>query len=104
MINLFDSLPTRLDEELVTELLEHQHVRIERIVSRGHRSPERGWYNQDEHEWVVLIEGAAIIAFEDGTEIKLHRGDHLNLPAHQKHRVEWTDPDQATVWLAVFYS
>ena len=102
--NLFDYLPEQLDEEVFTEILDHRHTRIERIVSRGHSSPQQGWYEQYENEWVLLLEGAAIIAFEDGTEVSLQRGDYLNLPAHRKHRVKWTDPDQVTIWLAIFYT
>ncbi len=30
-------------------------------------------------------------------------GDFVNIPAHKKHRVEWTTPDELTIWLAVFY-
>ena len=103
MTNLFDSLPSALEQEIITELLDHEPIRIERIVSQGQTSPEKGWYDQSEHEWVLVLEGAAVIAFEDGNEIRLNRGDYLNIPAHEKHRVKWTDPDQPTVWLAVFY-
>ncbi|MCK0188319.1 hypothetical protein MWU31_24325, partial [Aeromonas hydrophila] len=35
--------------------------------------------------------------------VQLVRGDHINIPARQKHRVEWTHPDMTTVWLCVFY-
>jgi len=27
----------------------------------------------------------------------------VDLPAKCRHRVDWTDPDEPTVWLAVFY-
>jgi cupin 2 domain-containing protein len=30
-------------------------------------------------------------------------GDFVNIPAHTKHRVEWTTPDEPTIWLAVRY-
>jgi cupin 2 domain-containing protein len=102
--NLFANLPTTLPEELVTILAENQHVRIERIVSTGHASPKAFWYDQDEHEWVVVLKGEAKLLFEgDDDPIKMQPGDHLLIPAHRKHRVEWTKPDKPTVWLAVFY-
>lgn len=102
MNNLFADLPTVLPEELVTILAENQHVRIERIVSTGHVSPEGFWYDQDEAEWVVVLKGEAKLLFEDGKSVEMTPGDHVLIPAHRKHRVEWTTPDEPTVWLAVF--
>lgn len=100
--NLFDQLPSNLPEELFNTLLDTGNVRIERIVSQGHASPEGFWYDQDEHEWVVVLRGAARLSVEG--EIKeLKQGDFLNILSHQKHRVEWTTPDGPTIWLAVFY-
>ncbi len=78
-------------------------VRIERIISKGHKSPENGWYDQDEHEWVIVLKGEGVLEFEDGSNCRLGTGDYLNIAAHTKHKVSWTDPDQATLWLAVFY-
>jgi len=103
MGNLFSNLPTTLPEELVTILAENHHVRIERIVSTGHCSPEGFWYDQDEAEWVVVLKGKAKLLFEDGETVELTPGDHILIPAHRKHRVEWTTPDEPTVWLAFFY-
>lgn len=100
--NLFADLPLRLPDELSTTLLEAANVRIERIVSLGHASPEGFWYDQDQHEWVLVLKGAAKLRFDDG-EIDLKPGDFVNIPAHRKHRVEWTTPDEPTVWLAVHY-
>ena len=73
-INLFADLPARLPDELVTTLLEATNVRIERIVSHGHASPEGFWYDQDQHEWVVVLAGAARLKFEDGT-MEMAAGD-----------------------------
>jgi len=103
MGNLFTDLPTTLPEELVEVLAENQHVRIERIVSTGHASPVGFWYDQDEFEWVVVLKGEAKLLFEDGETVEMTSGDHVLIPAHWKHRVEWTTPDEPTVWLAVFY-
>ena len=103
MHNLSLDIPVSLPDELVTVLAENEHVRIERIVSRGHASPEGFWYDQSQSEWVVVISGAARLQFEDGT-IELEPGDYANIPAHKKHRVAWTTPAEPTVWLAVFYS
>lgn len=103
MTNLFHDLPTQLPQELVTTLLSAENVRIERIVSHGHSSPAGFWYDQDEAEWVVVLRGAARLRFEDeSSSTELRPGDSLHIPAHRKHRVEWTTPDEPTVWLAVF--
>jgi cupin 2 domain-containing protein len=101
-MNLLSNIPTTLPEELTTVLQENNGVRIERIVSTGHRSPDGFWYDQPENEWVMVLQGAARLAFEDQV-VELVPGDWINIPAHQKHRVEWTSPDEPTVWLAMFY-
>jgi cupin 2 domain-containing protein len=103
MPNLFADVPAQLAEELVTVLAESRHVRIERIVSGGHASPEGFWYDQDDQEWVILLKGEAKVAFENADAIHLKPGDHLLISAHRKHRVAWTTPNESTVWLAVFY-
>ncbi len=103
MNNIFAAIPQRLSEEQFDVLLERGRVRIERIVSRGHSSPETGWYDQEQNEWVVVLRGAAVVAFEDGRSMTLKQGDFLEIPAHSRHRVDWTDPEVATVWLAVHY-
>lgn len=101
--NIFDFIPDRLDVESFDVLASDENVKIERIVSRGHASPESGWYDQEQNEWVIVLKGEAIIAFEDETEVNLKPGDYLNIPAHTKHKVSWTKPDEDTVWLAVHY-
>lgn len=100
--NLFAALPQPISDELFTTLLESACVRVERIVSHGHASPAGFWYDQDQHEWVILLKGTARLRFEDGT-VEMKPGDFINIPAHQKHRVEWTTPDEPTIWLAVHY-
>ena len=102
--NLLDNLPADLPEELFTPLLKASSVRIERIVSHGHVSPPGFWYDQDDNEWVLVIDGSAAIEFEGQPEpVELPRGSYLNIPAHARHRVVLTDPAQKTVWLAIHY-
>ena len=96
------NLPDNLPEELTTVLHQGQGVRIERIISTRHRSPDGFWYDQPENEWVMVLTGAARLAFEDRV-VELLPGASINIPAHTRHRVEWTSPDEPTVWLAVFY-
>jgi len=79
-------------------------VRIERILSRGHRSPEGFWYNQEQNEWVLLLKGRTGLSFEGQSgAVELAPGDYLNIPAHARHRVAWTAEDEETIWLAVHY-
>ncbi len=103
MDNIFGSIPNVLDIELIEQLAQSQHARIERIVSKGHRSPATGWYDQEQNEWVMLLKGTAILSFDDDSSITLNPGDYINIPAHKKHKVAWTDPDTETIWLAVHY-
>ena len=101
--NIFELIPESLDDEPVDILVENKSVRIERIISKGHASPATGWYDQQSDEWVMVLKGSAIIAFEDDDDISLEAGDHINIPAHTKHKVRWTPPETETVWLAVHY-
>ena len=103
MNNLFHSLPDRLDQEALETILSCGSLKIERIISKGHRSPESGWYDQDQNEWVVVLKGSGRLQFENGDEIQLNPGDYINIDAHRKHRVIWTTPDTETIWLAVHY-
>ena len=103
MRNIFDSIPKNIDTEIFESLIDSDGVQIERIISKGHRSPESGWYDQNKNEWVMVLKGEAILLFEAGSPVNLKAGDFINIPAHQKHKVEWTDPDTETVWLAVHY-
>ncbi len=103
--NLFAALPALgSDAEIFDELLRSNNVHIERIVSTGQASPPGFWYDQPLGEWVVVLSGAARLRLEEPDRlVELKAGDYLNIPAHVRHRVEWTDPAQQTVWLAVHY-
>jgi cupin 2 domain-containing protein len=100
--NVFADLPSSLSEELFTTLLQAPDIRIERIVSHSHRSPDGFWYDQPTNEWVLVLQGAARLEFEDRV-VEMSPGDCINIPAHKKHRVAWTTPDEPTIWLAVHY-
>ncbi|MEI6891031.1 MAG: cupin domain-containing protein [Pontiella sp.] len=101
-MNLFSEIMERLPEEQVEVLAESSTVRIERVVSEGHASPDGFWYDQEQNEWVLLVSGSAVLEFEDG-ERKMNPGDHILIPAHQKHRVVSTSSPEKAIWLAVFY-
>jgi len=102
-LNLLTSEPSARDGEVTRTLVTGKGVRVERIVSHGQASPEGFWYEQAETEWVTLLAGRARIRIADQAgEFTLGPGDTLLLPARCRHRVEWTDPDQPTVWLALF--
>jgi cupin 2 domain-containing protein len=103
MNNIFDDIPANLDKEVIESLVDSENVRIERIISKGHTSPDTGWYDQDRNEWVVVLKGAAVLSFSDKSTVSLKAGDHINIPAHEKHKVTWTDPDTETIWLAIHY-
>ena len=104
--NLFTGLPrVPASEEAFAELMRYPGVRIERIVSTGQCSPPDFWYDQAEGEWVLVLRGAARLRFADEPKARrLGPGDFVDIAPHRRHRVEWTTPDEATVWLAVFYA
>lgn len=100
--NLFEGIPDFSEDESFQEILSRPNVRIERIVSRGHHSPEGFWYDQDGDEWVLVVRGNAGLEFEgDMPIVELKPGDHLLIPAHRRHRVAWTSESEETIWLAV---
>jgi cupin 2 domain-containing protein len=104
MGNLFRNVPADLPEEFFETICTTANVVIERIVSRGHASPEDFWYDQDRSEFILVVQGSAGLKIEGHEEtMVLKAGDYLNIGAHVKHRVEWTDPDCDTIWLAVHY-
>ena len=103
--NLFASIPNKLPNEVCETLAKSAHVRIERIVSHGHASPAGFWYDSEQAEWVAVLRGSAVLRFEDHDHpVKMQPGDFINIPAHRRHRVEWTTPEEPTVWLAVHYA
>ena len=100
--NIFAGVHEPLPNELFQTILAAAHVHIERIVSHGHASPAGFWYDQEEDEWVIVLQGAARLQFENEI-VELKPGDFVNIPAHHRHRVEWTAPAEPTIWLAVHY-
>jgi cupin 2 domain-containing protein len=102
--NIFADMPDSQKDEQIEVILQVPGLRIERIVSSGQSSPDGFWYDQDDNEWVLLLKGSAGLRFEGREDIlALKPGDHIRIDRHQKHRVEWTHPDQETVWLAVHF-
>ncbi len=102
--NLYAGIVPSADEQVI-ELLARPGVRIERIVSSGQASPPGFWYGQEQAEWVVVLQGEALLRFEDEPDAHhLKAGDFVDIAPRRRHRVDWTDPAQITVWLAIHYS
>lgn len=101
--NLIDGLPANSRDEIVSVLLKQGTTEIERIVSFGQATPEGEWYDQDWHEWVVVIEGSAVLRFEDDSVVEMKKGSYMDLPAHCRHRVEHTSTEPPCVWLAIHF-
>lgn len=100
--NIFHDIPQSADE-IIQDLVRSDKVRIERIVSYGNASPDGFWYEQEENEWVILMQGSAKLEFSDRIVV-LNKGDYLFIPAREKHRVADTATDETTIWLAVFWT
>ena len=100
--NIFEQIIVDKNEEKFFEIFKNETIKIERIVSNGQISPENFWYEQEKSEFVLLLEGFAILEFENRI-VELKKGDCLNIEAYEKHRVKFTSLDEPTVWFAVFY-
>ena len=100
--NLLTGVPTSIPDEIFETVISTPNLKIERIISKGHKSKPDFWYDQDQSEWILILKGEARLQFEDKS-ICLTPGDYLKIAAHQKHRVDWTTPEEETIWLAVFY-
>ena len=102
--NLFSQIPDSARDEIYETLLKTGQFRLERIVSFGQKTPAGEWYDQEMNEWVILLQGNGGLSFEGASEVlTMQPGDFVHIPAHRRHRVEWTDAEQATVWLALHY-
>lgn len=102
--NIFSKIPDDIPEEIFETIISSDTVIIERIISKGQSSAEGFWYDQEKNEWVILLKGAARIGFENQEEpVHMKAGDYIHIPAHCRHRVEWTDPDCTTIWIALFF-
>ena len=102
--NIFAAVAEKRADEEIVGLLSAPGIRIERIVSTGQSSPPGDWYDQEQAEWVILLQGSAGLLFEGEDEPRLLAvGDYIRIPAHARHRVEWTSAEPAAVWLAVHY-
>ena len=102
-VNIYNQIPDNLSAEVFEVLVQSKDVKIERIISKGHKSPDTGWYDQEQNEWVLVLKGNASICFEDETMIELNVGDYINISAHSKHRVISTSAITETIWLAIHY-
>jgi len=95
-------LPDRMPgSELVEALIPDRGVLIERIISSGHITLPDSWYDQERDEWVVLLQGQARVAWENGQELVMEAGDWVFIAAHERHRVEYTSEQPPCIWLAV---
>lgn len=101
--NIYQQIPHALPEELFEVLINTPNFKLERIVSQGHASPKDFWYDQDDNEWVILLQGQAQLVFVGQDPVLLNAGDYIHIAAHVKHRVAWTAPDTQTIWLALHY-
>ena len=100
--SIFSNNPINLPQEITEVILQSNNLRIERIISQGQASPKDFWYDQEENEWVLILQGSGRLQFADEF-MDLQEGDYINIPAHKKHRVDWTDSNRKTIWLAIFY-
>lgn len=102
--NIYLNIPHHLPDEIFENIILTGGIKIERILSKGHCSPEGHWYNQEKNEWVMVLKGRAGLQFKQNENIiEMQPGDYINIPAHCEHRIEWTHSEEETIWLAIHY-
>jgi cupin 2 domain-containing protein len=100
--NLFNNIPGSIPDEIFETILSTPSLKIERIISKGQKSAPDFWYDQEQSEWILVLQGEARLQFADTTKY-LASGDYINIEPHQKHRIDWTTAAEETIWLAIFY-
>lgn len=101
MNNIFQLPNLSSNEEIFETIISNNNILIEKIISTGQITSEGEWYDQDKDEWVILLQGEAKLSYFDGSNYSLKSGDYLLIPAHQKHRVEYTSIKPPCIWLAI---
>ena len=107
MKNLFD-LPGSNTQEIMESIIEKGRlgdksaIKIERILSYGQATPADYYYDQNWDEWVMVLQGEAILSYDDGRGEDLRRGDSLLIKKGERHRVDYASED--CIWIAVHYS
>ena len=103
-ISIYSNLSKNKQNEIFEDIISNKKLKLERIISNGQSTAPGQWYDQEKEEWVLLLKGKAGLLFEGEDEIlELHAGDYVLIPAHVKHRVEWTDKKSETIWLALHF-
>jgi cupin 2 domain-containing protein len=97
--NLYEEKFPNENREVFSTLFQNESIKIESIRSWLKTPGEV--YNQDQDEWVILLEGEAKLEI-DNIMVNLQRGDYLFIPKHTLHRVHSTAKN--TLWIGVFSS
>ena len=100
-MNIFEieKLPDIKEDEIVDILKENENVRIERIISAGQVSD---WMIQERKEYVVLLQGNAIIEFND-KKVEMKAGDTLFIEKMERHRVTYTSENPCCIWFCIHF-
>lgn len=101
--NIFKVEDKEYKEEEFETLLQYECLVLERIISTGQTTPEGEWYDADRDEWVLLLQGKGILQFEDGERVVMEPGDYILIKAHRRHKVVYTDLENKTIWLTLYY-
>ena len=103
--NTFKNIPSDLTNEVFETLVQSSHCKIKRIISLGQVTPKNEYYEQNEDEFVIVLQGAATLLFLDTQKtMEMKSGDYVFIPAGVKHRVQWCDTKVQTIWLAIYIS
>jgi cupin 2 domain-containing protein len=101
--NIFEFPDQLPKDELIETLWASDKISFKRIISTGQTTPIGEWYDQKQNEWLIVLQGSGELSYEDNSRIKLTKGDYIFIPAHQKHRVEYTSIEPPCIWLTIFF-
>jgi cupin 2 domain-containing protein len=93
--NIFANIPAALADEQFTALWSTDTIRVERIISHGQASPPGFWFDQKHAEWVLVLQGAALLVFE-GTSIRSRSSAATIFISRHMHDTGWSGPIRTT--------
>jgi len=101
--NFYTGFKTNPLLENYIDVLNGNKFRLEKIISKGYKTPKTKWLSESVDEFVLLLKGKAEILFETGQIVELKEGDYLIIPSNTKHKVVKTSIRPLCYWLTIHF-
>ena len=101
--NFYSGFKTNPLLENYIDILNGNKFRLEKIISKGYKTPNAKWLSESVDEFVLLLKGKAEILFETGQIVELKEGDYLIIPSNTKHKVIKTSIRPLCYWLTIHF-